>query len=525
VGPASQPPARTEASTARSLSAALASLAASIVLALSLGAAGAQADVSCDRVAAPGGSDSAAGTVDEPFATVQKLADSLAPGETGCLRAGTYAEHLKVSTGGVSGAPVTLTSYPGEQATILGRMWIADSANYVVIENLSLDGSTAPPCENGDPTCVLPSPTVNGDDIVFRNDDVTNQHKGICFNIGSDTGYGRALNTVLEGNRIHDCGRLPSTNLDHGVYVVSADNTQIVDNFIYDNADRGVQLYPDAQYTTVANNVIDGNGEGVIFSGDRTEKSSNNTVRDNLITNAGIRYDVESYWSSKKSVGTNNLVTGNCVFGGANGNIQSPQIGFTAVDNLVADPLYVNRAAGDYRLYGNSPCLAKGPPNNSILDWAPPPPPPVPVDAAPTSATVTQGTLRSGSAASLALVDGSLYQVNCSGRKNCTAGWYGSFAAVPRDAQQLRISYAGGNSATCNQIVSIYRWTTSAWQQLDSRAVGTTSVSISGLTPSGSPGDYVSGSGSTGELRVRVQCTSGSPFYTAADQLGLTYLH
>src|SRR3954463_6254971 len=40
----------------------------------------------CDRVAARDGSDRAAGTLDAPFHTVQKLADALQPGQTGCLR-------------------------------------------------------------------------------------------------------------------------------------------------------------------------------------------------------------------------------------------------------------------------------------------------------------------------------------------------------------------------------------------------------------------------------------------------------
>ena len=42
----------------------------------------------CTRVAAPGGSDSAAGTAGAPYATFKKLVHSLAPGQTGCLRAG-----------------------------------------------------------------------------------------------------------------------------------------------------------------------------------------------------------------------------------------------------------------------------------------------------------------------------------------------------------------------------------------------------------------------------------------------------
>ena len=60
----------------------------------------------CNKVAAPGGSDSAAGTVSAPYATFQKLAHSLAPGQTGCLRGGTYRENVEVNANGAPGAPM-----------------------------------------------------------------------------------------------------------------------------------------------------------------------------------------------------------------------------------------------------------------------------------------------------------------------------------------------------------------------------------------------------------------------------------
>jgi len=54
----------------------------------------------------------------------------------------------------------------------------------------------------------------------------------VCFVLGSQF-YGRAVNTLIQGNRIHDCGREPATNLEHGIYVAVADNTRIVNNVIY----------------------------------------------------------------------------------------------------------------------------------------------------------------------------------------------------------------------------------------------------------------------------------------------------
>jgi parallel beta-helix repeat protein len=195
---------------------------------------------------------------------------------------------------------------------------------------------------------------VTANDSKFINNDVSNEHTEICFDIGNDA-WGNAARTLIQGNRIHACGELPATNYDHGVYVSDATDTQILDNVIYDNADRGVQLYPDAQRTTVSRNIIDGNGEGVLFSGSSGSASSNNTVSNNVITFSKLRYNVESYWGG--TPGTGNVATNNCVYGGAQGNIGS-QSGFTATNNLTQDPQYANRAAGDYRIPAGNPCAA-----------------------------------------------------------------------------------------------------------------------------------------------------------------------
>jgi Right handed beta helix region len=307
----------------------------------SLAPSGAEAAVTCTNVASTTGSDLARGTEAAPFRTAQKLVSSLSSGETGCLRAGTYSADNQVK---VSKAGITLASYPGERATLKTRLWITEGANHVTVQGLVLNGRNT-----GD----LPSPTVNADDAVFRNNEVTNEHTAICFNRGSST-YGRAARTLIESNRIHDCGPLPATNLAHGIYIARADHTVIRDNLIYRNADRGIQLYPDAQHSTITGNVIDGNGEGILFAGESGEASSNNLVENNLITNAKIRHNVESYYPSDNPIGTGNIVRNNCVWGGEQGNIQGP--GFTATSNIIANPVYVDRGSGNFSLQAGSPC-------------------------------------------------------------------------------------------------------------------------------------------------------------------------
>ena len=99
---------------------------------------------------------------------------------------------------------------------------------------------------------------------------------------------------MITHSRIHGCGVLPANNHEHGIYVDDAIGTRIEWNLIYDNADRAIQLYPNSQGATIDHDVIDDNGEGIIFSGDNGMASSNNDVYNNLMTGARIRYDAES---------------------------------------------------------------------------------------------------------------------------------------------------------------------------------------------------------------------------------------
>jgi parallel beta-helix repeat protein len=305
--------------------------------------------VTCDKYASVSGSDSNTGTA-APYGSAQKLADSLSSGEIGCLRGGTYTEGdtlLKITRPGI-----TLRSAPGERASIKARIHVAEGANGVVVRNLNLDGS---PNE-------LPSPTVNADNTRWLNNDVTNRHRSqSCFVIG-DKHYGVADGTLISNNRIHDCGRLPRTNYDHGIYINEGRGTRIIDNEIYGNSDRGIQLRTNAQRTVIRRNVIDGNGEGIIFSGSDGTASNNTTVENNIISFSAVRHNVESFYPKGNPTGKGNLIADNCVYGGARGNahggIQSPQVGFKARNNAVKNPLYVNRAKDNFRLRAGSPCKA-----------------------------------------------------------------------------------------------------------------------------------------------------------------------
>jgi hypothetical protein len=301
----------------------------------------------CSLHAATTGSDAAPGTSVAPLRTVQALVDRLRPGQAGCLAPGTYAGSVVVRRGGTAAAPVTLRAAYVKTATIRGQLRIDAGADHVTVSDLVLDGTSA----SG-----RPSPLVNGDDARFERNDVSSQTES-CFVLGDKT-WGIADRTLIARNHIHHCG-VHGTNQDHGVYVRQARDTRITGNVIRENPDRGVQLFPNADRTVVAGNVIDRNGSGVIFSGDATDTSDDNRVEGNLVTASRLRWDVESYWYPEP--GTGNVARGNCVFGGAHGAIQVPLVGFAATANVLRDPRLLRRSATAYALGAGSPCPVRPP--------------------------------------------------------------------------------------------------------------------------------------------------------------------
>jgi parallel beta-helix repeat protein len=326
----------------------IAVLAASTALIVLASAASAQVPA-CDRVASTRGSDSNPGTAAKPFRTPQRLIDSLSTGQTGCLRAGTYSQdsiRFRQATG------VTLTSYPGERARVVGRLYIP--TDRVKVANLNLDGRNS----RG-----LPSPTIDGDDVVIQDNDITNGHtKGSCVT-PSPWGGRFPEGVVILRNRIHNCGRLPATNLDHGIYF-NATGGAIESNVIYDNADQGIALYPAPKGTVVRGNTIDGNGEGILFAGGVRDHTDLTLVTGNIVSNSKLRWNIESYWENE--AGFANVVAGNCLWAtnpdpyyNARGGVSNGE-GFTPAANRTADPRYRNRAAKDFRLQPGSPCSGYG---------------------------------------------------------------------------------------------------------------------------------------------------------------------
>lgn len=276
----------------------------------------------CQRYAAPSGRDRGPGTRARPFRSVQRLANALAGGGTGCLLPGTYSERVRVVHGGRAGRPLVLR---GDRATLAGVLWI-DGANHVQVSGMLIDGSNTTPI----PVQIM------GDDVRIAGNAVTTsgRHRS-CMILGSNEGYGSAERTVVRDNRFDRCGTVAHGNKDQAIYVENGRHGEISANTITRTAAYGVQLYPNAQSMRVAGNVMRDNGGGVILGGDDRHASRGNVIEDNLITGSKRFRGIEAWWGG--ATGSGNVVQGNCVWGGVPSALGEAN-GFVARNNHVAPP-------------------------------------------------------------------------------------------------------------------------------------------------------------------------------------------
>ena len=157
------------------------------------------------------------------------------------------------------------------------------------------------------------------------------------------------------------------------------------------------------------------------------------------------------------------------------------------------------------------------------LNWVGTIPPPslTHVTAFPATTTITSGSLRGGSAASLTADDNVYYSVNSTTTSTRTSAWFGTFTGVSKQLTNLKVLYRGKNSLSCTQTLALWDWTANAgagaWVQFDSRSVGASELPIT-VAPLGSLTKYVGGA--TGDqLRFRVRCTQNSSSFYAMGQL------
>jgi parallel beta-helix repeat protein len=324
--------------------------------------------VTCTRLASSSGSDSAAGTPSAPWRTATKLLSSLQAGDVGCFAGGQTFGSADVEDM-VAASDVTITSAPGgTPATLVGLLYLQGSR--ITVTGLRLDGHNSfSEASNGASVQGQAGIFVVGDDLRIVGNDISNGHTAICVGVGNPPA--KPQRALIDGNRIHACGVLPQTHGEHGIYLGHGTGTTISNNIIYDIADFGIQLYPDATNTTVQNNIVSGTGEvgGIVIGAEGGTPSSGTTIRRNIITHTkGLA--ITTYWGG--AVGSGNVATDNCT---ADTAAQVQVAGLTVTSQKVVADAGLD---ANFMLNAGSACLGYGPASSQPGGSVSPPPPAAP---------------------------------------------------------------------------------------------------------------------------------------------------
>lgn len=325
------------------------------------------------------GSDSSGdGSLAKPFATMDKLAKSLLPGETGQLRGGTYPPAFQWSTGekhaggvgcvGTASARCVITNYPGEKVTILG-VWGFGGA-FTTIRNLHFDPTNDSfahnPCTGEKSSLVL---TFEGKDLIFENNEISFANPNVPPTAASAIYvYDTAERLTVRNCLLHNFGFCKA--LDHGVYLGGGPDHKIYGNWIWAGLHGwGVQVYPNPKRAKIYSNVIDGCGSGVVICDDAAGGTVDCDVYNNVVSNATGLPNAATTGAGISGMGTNantnnkfrDNIVWNCPAGIAGeGQGSDPPSNITITGNKIADPMFVDAANHDYRLKSGSPAANFG---------------------------------------------------------------------------------------------------------------------------------------------------------------------
>jgi len=306
----------------------------------------------CSWYVSPGGSDTNAGTVTAPWRTLQRAFDGVQPGQTACLRGGTYP--MTVSSGynqsltrsGTAASPITFTNYPGEVAIVRGNTRVSGAyARFLgspsTAPGLIFEGPTRQPLDIID---VMYAHDITIDHVEIRNGDY---HAGLY----QSGGY----NVRVTGCYIHDNGRPGYINNDQGIYwdATTGGGNLIANNVVEHNVAAGIQLYPSPSQVTVEENTIVNNGNyGMELFG------TQNTVVNNILANNG---SVAKNAQMKIDAGATALIDANLFWSSNPSRRMCVNLaGQTIIHAIFADPKFVDPASHNYRLRPDSPAIGIG---------------------------------------------------------------------------------------------------------------------------------------------------------------------
>lgn len=309
----------------------------------------------------PGGNDSANGSQQTPFRTIDKAVAAAKPSTTVHVAPGDYGD-VTVRKSGTAGGRLRIVSDEKWRAKIIGTGadgHFINLGNYVDIVGFDVSGNGRLGIVNFGSFTSIEGNHVHDLKI-----------SGGCGSLGGagivNASY-TATDADIVGNVVHDIGVPGKCNGVQGIYHGNL-RGRIVNNVVYRAAAWGIHLWHAASHVVVANNTVFQNGGpwkgGGILIGNGDSPGgvvqTGTTVANNLVyDNPGA--SIKQYcYAGVSCIGSGNVTLNNLVY--RNGQGMSLKAG--SVGNTIAeDPQFVDYRAdgsGDYRLRSSSPAVDQG---------------------------------------------------------------------------------------------------------------------------------------------------------------------
>ncbi len=373
-----------------------------------------------DYHVSPTGLDSAAGSAAAPWKTLQRAANQVGPGDRVLVQAGTYTG-FHLTTSGLADAPIQFLAAPGvlinqRNATTPDGINL-EQASYIVIDGFRVENMprtgirTVGNAENHAKFVTIRNSTgINNfkwgiltghvDDLVIEHNLMANsqdehgiyvsnsgdrplvrgnlvygnKRSGIQLNADASLGGdGVISDALIAENVIYNNGTLGGSALNFD----GVQSSRVVNNLLYNNHASGISLYQidggePAKNNVIVNNTIHQASDGRWAINIRDGSTGNTLLNNILVTEHPARGAVSVTADSLANfVSDSNVVTSRFTTTDGASTLSLAQWRTQTGQDLnstvaAANDLFINWAAGDYRLKPQSAAL-----NNGVTQLAP----------------------------------------------------------------------------------------------------------------------------------------------------------
>jgi len=325
------------------------------------------------------GNDSNPGTETSPWLTIKKAADTMSPGDTVYVKAGTYSG-VGLQISGTPGNYISYRAYPGDTVTVDG-FYLYPDVHYIEIDGFDFVSGNIEMAGGAHNFCLFRNNKIHGgtstgidfgsgEGNIVENNEIWNTGHGVHTSGGT-------VNTIIRNNIIHDCYL-------HGLGMVGGTGEKYLNNIIYKCTKSGI--HPGSGGPSngeIIGNLVYNNGSSAIYVSGSNFVIANNTCisksgsdsetyyisgSDHVVkNNIGYRDDGISYVlliSQSAITDYNDWYDPNnpkCISRWYNPMTLSEYQAYgQGAHSISTDPKFVNLAGNDFHLRPDSPCIGAG---------------------------------------------------------------------------------------------------------------------------------------------------------------------